>query len=596
MYEVIDYAQNYQLLRRLIMTHKEKAVKLLNEKYHCTQALFGAFANDLGLDLKTAFKISTCFGGGMRCGNTCGCITAGLLVLGMTFGFYNSSDTEQEAYGNKKTEEFIGRFSERMNGKVNCRDILGKDISIPDEMAEIRKNGLILKKCPAALEVSIEILEEMTAEYITYKAETSIAAEDLPENDELQTMVKRMGRSNRFSRNVSALLDKADKVAFIQFDIRRFKIINDLYGENFGNEVLDHVVRTLRDYCNDKQYYLNRRSDVFVVVTEIPDADYPMRFIRELDARLCQYKNVTLQLTYGVYIAEDKTMELRRMEDRATMARRTAKSGRSSSNIVFYKEQFKDSLYNIKFIEENLQKAIDEQQLSMYLQPKYSISKNEIIGAEALVRWIHPERGMIYPNQFIPIIEENGSIVQVDHYIWRKACMFIRKCIDSGIKPCPISVNVSRVHLRGDESSQILSDMVRSSGIPGKLLELEITETADDLQISRQTSLLKDSGFTLLMDDFGSGYSSLNVLLESPFDVIKLDKRFIENMMTSDKGRNILEHVLQMASNLDITVLAEGVETKEQIELLRSIGCDQVQGYYYAKPMPEDEFFELLKK
>ena len=232
----------------------------------------------------------------------------------------------------------------------------------------------------------------------------------------------------------------------------------------------------------------------------------------------------------------------------------------------------------------------------MYLQPKYSISKNEIIGAEALVRWIHPERGMIYPNQFIPIIEENGSIVQVDHYIWRKACTFIRKCIDAGIKPCPISVNVSRVHLRGDECSQILSDMVRSSGIPGRLLELEITETADDLQISRQTALLKDSGFTLLMDDFGSGYSSLNVLLESPFDVIKLDKRFIENMMTSDKGRSILEQVLQMASNLDITVLAEGVETKEQVELLKSIGCDQVQGYYYAKPMPENEFFELLKK
>ena len=578
------------------MTHKEKALKLLNEKYHCTQALFGAFASDLGLDLKTAFKISTCFGGGMRCGNTCGCITAGLLVLGMTFGFYNSSDTEQEVYGNKKTEEFIRRFSEKMNGKVNCRDILGKDISVPDEMAEIRKNGLILKKCPAALGVSIEILEEMTAQYITYKAETSISADDLPENDELQTMVKRMGRSNRFRRNVSALLNTADKVAFIQFDIRRFKIINDLYGEKFGNEVLDHIVRTLKDCCNDKQYYLNLRSDVFIVVTEAPDTDYPMRFIKELDARLCQYKNVTLQLSYGVYIAEDKTMELRQMEDRAAMARRTAKSGFASSNIVFYKEQFKDSLYNIKFIEENLQKAIDEHQLSMYLQPKYSISKNEIIGAEALVRWIHPERGMIYPDEFIPIIEENGSIVQVDYYIWRKACMFIRKCIDAGIKPCPISVNVSRVHLRGDECSQILSDMVHSSGIPGKLLELEITETADDLQISRQTALLKDSGFTLLMDDFGSGYSSLNVLLESPFDVIKLDKRFVESMMTSDKGQNILEHVLQMASNLDITVLAEGVETKAQVELLRSIGCDQVQGYYYAKPMPEDEFFELLKK
>ena len=578
------------------MTHKEKALKLLNEKYHCTQALFGAFADDLGLDLKTAFKISTCFGGGMRCGNTCGCITAGLLVLGMTFGFYNSSDTEQEVYGNKKTEEFIKRFSEKMNGKVNCRDILGKDISIPDEMAIIRKEGLILKKCPEALSASIEILEDMTSEYITFKAETSLSAEDLPENDELQTMVKRMGRSNRFRRNVYSLLDSADQVALIQFDIRRFKIINDLYGESFGNEVLDHVIHTLKDHCNDRQFFLNQRSDVFIIATEITDADYPTRFIKELETDLCQYKNVTLQLSYGVYIVEDKKMELRRMEDRAAMARRTAKASFSSSNIVFYKEQFKDSLYNIKFIEENLQRAIDEHQFLMYLQPKYSIKKNEIIGAEALVRWIHPERGMIYPNQFIPIIEENGSIIQVDHYIWRKACLFIKNCIDSGLKPIPISVNVSRIHLRGDETPQILSEIVESTGIPGRLLELEITETAEDLRISQQTALLKESGFKLLMDDFGSGYSSLNVLLESPFDVIKLDKRFIENMMTSDKGRNILDHVLQMSTNLDITVLAEGVETQEQVDLLQGIGCDQVQGYYYARPMPEDELFEQLRK
>ncbi|MDE7281962.1 MAG: EAL domain-containing protein, partial [Ruminiclostridium sp.] len=405
----------------------------------------------------------------------------------------------------------IKRFSEKMNGVVNCRDILGKDISIPDDMAIIRKEGLILKRCPEALSTSIEILEDMTSEYIAFKAETSLSAEDLPENDELQTMVKRMGRSNRFRRNVYGLLNSADQVAFIQFDIRRFKIINDLYGENFGNEVLDHVIHTLKEHCNDRQFFLNQRSDVFIIATEIPDADYPTRFIKELENDLCQYKNVTLQLSYGVYIIEDKKMELRRMEDRAAMARRTAKASFSSTNIVYYKEQFKDSLYNIKFIEENLQRAIDEHQFLMYLQPKYSIKKNEIIGAEALVRWIHPERGMIYPNQFIPIIEENGSIIQVDHYIWRKACLFIKKCIDSGLKPIPISVNVSRIHLRGDETPQILSEIVQSTGIPGRLLELEITETAEDLRISQQTALLKESGFKLLMDDFGSGYSSLNV-------------------------------------------------------------------------------------
>lgn len=232
----------------------------------------------------------------------------------------------------------------------------------------------------------------------------------------------------------------------------------------------------------------------------------------------------------------------------------------------------------------------------MYLQPKYSIAKNEIIGAEALVRWKHPERGMLYPNQFIPIIEENGFIKKVDYYIWAEACRFIKKCEEAGIESCPVSVNVSRIHLRDDECIHVLSDLIKSNSIPKSLLELEITETADDQQVSMKALQLKKEGFTLLMDDFGSGYSSLNILLETPFDVIKLDKKFMENMMVSGKGRLILEQVVSMADKLELGLLAEGVETKDQIDLLQSIGCDQVQGYYYAKPMPEEEFFELLKK
>lgn len=168
--------------------------------------------------------------------------------------------------------------------------------------------------------------------------------------------------------------------------------------------------------------------------------------------------------------------------------------------------------------------------------------------------------------------------------------------MDYGIKTCPVSVNVSRVHLRDDECLYVLSNMIEEYGIPKNLLELEITETADNQQISLKALQLKEEGFTLLMDDFGSGYSSLNILLETPFDVIKLDKKFIENMMLSEKGRLLLEQVVSMAGKLDLGLLAEGVETKDQIELLQSIGCDQVQGYYYAKPMPEEEFFELLKQ
>ncbi len=578
------------------MTHKEKAEQLLHQQYHCSQALFGAFAGDFGLDLKTAFKISTCFGGGMRQGGICGCITASLLVLGMALGFYDSQDRELELYGNKKTEEFIRLFTERMEGAVNCRDILGKDISVPEEMAAIRKEGLILAKCPQALDTSIEILEDMLEDFLKDATESSIRLEDIPENNVMRGVLKNIGKLQRFRRNVRQLLfSSAKDIAFIQFDIRKFKIVNDLYGEKFGDEMLDFIREQLNNVCSQEQFFINLRSDVFMIVTEYDRKEELTSLIHRLSVQTVAFKDVKIQMSYGIYMVEDRSMELRQMEDRAAMARKAAKRN-VLTNILFYEEQFKDSLYNRKFIEENMQNAITEHQFMMYLQPKYSITRNKIIGAEALVRWRHPERGMIYPDQFIPIIEENGFIRNVDYYIWSRACRFIQKCDQQGLTPCPISVNVSRVHLKDDACIRFLDELIRDSGISRNLLELEITETADDQQVSLKALQLKEEGFTLLMDDFGSGYSSLNILLETPFDVIKLDRKFMENMMVSEKGRLILEHVVMMADKLDLGLLAEGVETREQVDLLRSIGCDQVQGYYYAKPMPEEEFFELFRK
>lgn len=576
------------------MTHKEKAVQLLNQQYHCSQALFGSFAEDFGLDLKTAFKISTCFGAGMRQGGTCGCITASLLILGLALGFYDSQDRELEVYANNKTEELIRLFTEKMDGAVNCRDILGKDITRPEEMAVIRQEGLILKKCPRALNVSIEILEEMLADILKNKTESAISPEDLPKTDEMQSILKGVARLKCFRRNVNNLLHSSSrKIGFIQFDISRFKIINDLYGERFGDEILDFINRQLKELCRPDQYYVNLRSDVFMIVTEYETDDELLTFIHRIDESINCFKDVKLHITFGVYTAEDEAAEMRQMEDRAAMARKSSKNN-ILTNVLFYKEQFKETLYNRKFIEENMENAIAENQFMMYLQPKYSITRNKIIGAEALVRWRHPTRGMIYPDQFIPIIEENGFIKKVDYYIWEKACLFIKKCQNAGIHSCPVSVNVSRIHLRDNECIGVLSGLIEKNGISRKLLELEITETADSQQVSKKALALREEGFTLLMDDFGSGYSSLNILLETPFDVIKLDRKFIENMMVSDKGRLILEQVVSMSDKLGLGLLAEGVETREQIDLLQKIGCDQVQGYYYAKPMPEEDFFALL--
>ena len=502
------------------MTHREKAEQLLHQQYHCSQALFGAFAEEFGMDLKMALKLSTCFGGGMRQGGVCGCITASLMVLGIALGFYDSQDRELEIYGNKKTDEFIKLFTERMDGATNCRDILGNDISKPEEMAVIRQEGLILKRCPRALNVSIEILEKMLEEYFKNAVESSIELEDIARMDEMQSMIKNISAVRHFRRNVYNLIFSSSKnIAFIQFDIRKFKLINDLYGEKFGDEILNFIIKRLGEYCHEEQFFINLRSDVFMIVTEYGNEEELTELVKHLDERITNFKNVKLQLSYGIYTVEDKTMELRQMEDRSAMARKAAKNN-ILTNVVFYKEQFKVSLYNRKFIEENMQSAITERQFMMYLQPKYSIAKNEIIGAEALVRWRHPERGMIYPNQFIPIIEENGFIKEVDYYIWAEACRFIKRCEDVGITTCPVSVNVSRVHLQDNECIRMLSEMIDDNHISKELLELEITESADDQQISMKALLLKEAGFTLLMDDFGSGYSSLNILLETPFDVI----------------------------------------------------------------------------
>ncbi len=526
----------------------------------------------------------------------CVCITGSLLVLGMALGFFDPQDTERETYGNQKTDEFIRRFTQAMDGVTRCRDILGQDISKAEGMAAIRREGLILQKCPRAINISIEILEDMLADYLKDVTQSDLELKDIPQDNEMYAVLKEMGRLRCFRRSVNNLLLSSEKrIGFIQFDIRKFKIVNDLYGEKFGNEVLDFIRKQLQEICSDGKLYVNLRSDVFMVVMEYGEEAELKAFIRRLNDRIKEFKEVKLQMSYGVYTVEDREMELRQMEDRAAMARKTAKES-IIGNIVFYREQFKDSLYNRRFIEENMQAAITQRQYLMYLQPKYSIEKNEITGAEALVRWRHPERGMIYPDQFIPILEENGFIRKVDYYIWEEACRFIRRCSDEGLPACPISVNVSRAHLQDDKCIRVLHDMIERNGISRQLLELEITETVDNEQVSRKAYQLKEEGYRLLMDDFGSGYSSLNILLETPFDLIKLDKKFMENMMLSDKGRLILEQVVAMANKLGLELLAEGVETKEQVELLRSIGCDQVQGYYYAKPMPAEEFYTLLKE
>lgn len=576
------------------MTHTERANELLKQDYHCSQALFGAFAGDLGLDIKTALKLSTCFGVGMRQGDVCGCVTASLMILGMAFGFDDPQDRELEVFGNKKTEEFVALFKEAMGGSYLCKDILHTDVSRPEGMARMRQERLKFKISPHAMAASIEILERMLAEYQDNRQ--SVDMMTLRENNGMASGLRNSNQMVNFRRNALDLLNNSEsKIAYIQFDIRRFKVINDIYGEKIGDEILDFVTEGLRRICGEHQYFVSLRGDVFMIVTQYEQEAELTALVNRIRQMLGNFKGIKIQYTFGIYMVNDRKMELRQMGDRAAMARMAAKES-VMKDVVFYQEKFKELLYMRRFIEENMKAAIAQRQFQMYLQPKYSISHNAIVGAEALVRWLHPVKGIIYPSEFIPVLEENGFIRNVDYYIWEEACRFIKRCEQEGMEGCPVSVNVSRHHLVEDEFIEVLDGLIDKIGIDKQSLELEITETVNNQQVSEMSNRLKDEGFMLLMDDFGSGYSSLSILLETPFDVIKIDKKFMENMLVSKKGKLILEQVVAMAGKLDLGLLAEGVETREQVEFLKEIGCDMVQGFYYAKPMPAEEFYELLKQ
>lgn len=398
-----------------------------------------------------------------------------------------------------------------------------------------------------------------------------------------------------YSNSIRRFMDSTDrKIAFIQFDIERFKLINDSYGNDTGDALLNFIKESLDVICTDKQPHCRLTADVFMIVTAFDVPDELVTFIRLLESRLSSFRSIDYRFAFGVCIVpeEQRSCHTRKFGDNAGVARHSVK-GNALKNIAFYNENMMKDLHQTQIIEEDMYKAIAEDSFVMYLQPKFCISTGRVIGAEALARWIHPEKGMISPNEFIPVFERNGFIIKLDQIIWESACKRIRSWIDRGIEPVPVSVNVSRAYLGEFDAVEILGNLVKKYDIPINLLELEITESVD-ADVDDIISRFKKKGFTMLMDDFGSGYSSLNMLKTTQFDVLKIDRNFLSEFMESDRGRKIISHTIHMSQDIGLNIIAEGVETKEQAEFLCNAGCDAAQGFLYSRPIPADDFDTLL--
>lgn len=404
----------------------------------------------------------------------------------------------------------------------------------------------------------------------------------------------------KFYQATRELLDQraGANFAFIHFDIDRFRIINTLYGSKEGDRLIHFVAGAIRKVMTayGRGTYGRLGGDVFGMCVPYEDGAAIYHILEGIRAEIRKHSvHYYLETCAGIYLVDDPDMEVAAMHDNAEIAAAQCK-GQYMVHDVLYTEEIGQKVLREQHIIDEMDAALAEQQFIVYFQPKYQLKKMAPYGAEALVRWKKPSGEIVLPNEFIPIFERNGFITKLDYYVWEKVCQFIDSELSQGRNPAPISVNVSRVNLYNPDFMDSLIDLIHRYHIPPHYLNLELTESvfSEDAElIQRAVNYLHDAGFTILMDDFGSGYSSLNILKDVDLDVLKIDMKFFSKGNTAEKGAKIIEAVIRMAESLDMMVIAEGVEEKHQVDFLNDLGCDYIQGYYFGRPMSQDLYEKL---
>ncbi len=387
------------------------------------------------------------------------------------------------------------------------------------------------------------------------------------------------------------------KYDIVALDIVNFKLVNDTYGVEEGDKLLGYLADKL-EIITKKKHNLCARvyADQFLLFMERTES-YLECMVDDIESSMIAYPvDMKLHVKFGIYNVDDINVNVNAMCDRAVMAVKSIKSD-FNKQYAYYDDSFREKMLVEQEITNDIDLALKDNQFKVYLQPKYNILEGKLAGAEALVRWIHPEKGFMNPGQFISILEKNGFITDLDIYVWNKTCEYIARWIKTGKKYVPVSVNVSRKDVYKQNLPEILMDIVTAHGLLPKHLHLEITESAyteNQEQLLSVVEKLKEQGFIIEMDDFGSGYSSLNMLSEFPIDILKLDMKFIQNSGSNIKNRSIMSSVIDLAKKIDLSVVAEGVEEQSQVTMLKGMGCDMVQGYYFAKPLTEEEFRNRL--
>ena len=384
----------------------------------------------------------------------------------------------------------------------------------------------------------------------------------------------------------------------LAIDVEHFGLFNQIHGEDEGDKLLLVISDLLKEYKKEHNGVLGYLGgDNFSLVTEYDkDALKILRKKIREEIRI-QVNTAGFPPAYGLFVIQDKAEPILHMYNHATVALSYVMGNYANRCCEYKKEMDGKEEEEIRLLSE-IREGVKRDEFTFFIQPQVDINQSRIVGGESLVRWIHGEKGMISPGVFVPVMEKHGFIADLDMIVWEKVCKWLKSCLDRGYRPVPISVNVSRIDIFSLDVPSYIISLVEKYDITPDLLKIEITESAyaeEGDAIIEAVDKLRNYGFIVMMDDFGSGYSSLNMLKSVPVDVLKMDMRFLEiNENEEEKGVGILESVINMARQMRIPIVVEGVETIVQESLLQKMGCSYAQGYRYFKPMPIQTFEEIL--
>jgi diguanylate cyclase (GGDEF)-like protein/PAS domain S-box-containing protein len=401
-----------------------------------------------------------------------------------------------------------------------------------------------------------------------------------------------------FMKNANELFNKNPDKSYVIFhgDINRFKVVNNLYGYLTGNEVLKIVAASLKNAVGKDGLCARLGGGTFCICME--NLEDNIKRILDITNFDCKNLGIEFPITmrFGVYASNDTNMELTEMMNCATLCM-DVNISTFQNTFTFYNDTYRKSKLQEVEITSKIQKALDNHEFSIWFQPQYKSNSGELVGAEVLCRWNNQNGKVIFPEVFIPIAEKNGFIKKIDMEVWKMAFSTMGKWIKNDVRLLPISINISRISLENDNFIYNIMNLARDYDVPPRLIHFEITETAymDNPQnMINRINKLRNLGYKIAMDDFGSGYSSLNTLKDMPIDILKLDMGFLKEQSNMDKGGKIISSLAQMAQNLGYETIAEGVETQEQAYFLKGIGIDVIQGFLYSKPIQESKYLELL--